>query len=202
MDFDKIKPAVEEIALDDIQKAKILNSCKNKKRKSKLKPLIGIAAAAAVITVVLASPGFLFRASAPDKNAADSAAGVKEEYDLYAEEDVYDDIKYAENSSATTDYPLFNAEDFHDIYAIIPYEFRSLVDDEEYEIWANGINADGGMAMVQFVEHFNVSREDFEAANALYNERIRAHLSDTGIGFDADIIYSGDRNKIDGFYKK
>ncbi len=202
MDFDKIKPAVEEIALDDIQKAKILNSCKNKKRKSKLMPLSGIAAAAAVITVVLASPGFLFRASAPDKNAADSAAGVKEEYDLYAEEDVYEDIIYVENSSAATDYPLFNAEDFHDIYAIIPYEFRSLVDDEEYGIWANGINADDGMAMVQFVEHFNVSRDDFEAANALYNERILAHLSDTGIGFDADIIYSGDRNKIDGFYKK
>lgn len=202
MDFDKIKPAVEEIALDDIQKAKILNSCKNKKRKSKLRPLSGIAAAAAVITVVLASPGFLFRASAPDKNAADSASGVKEEYDLYAKEDVYEDIIYMENSSAATDYPLFNAEDFHDIYAIIPYEFRSLVDDEEYGIWANGINADGGMAMVQFVEHFNVSREDFETANALYNERILAHLGDTGIGFDTDIIYSGDRNKIDGFYKK
>ena len=202
MDFDKIKPAVEEIALDDIQKAKILNSCKNKKRKSKLRPLSGIAAAAAVITVVLASPGFLFRASAPDKNTADSASGVKEEYDLYAKEDVYEDIIYMENSSAATDYPLFNAEDFHDIYAIIPYEFRSLVDDEEYGIWANGINADGGMAMVQFVEHFNVSRDDFETANALYNERILAHLSDTGIGFDADIIYSGDRNKIDGFYKK
>lgn len=202
MDFDKIKPAVEEIALNDIQKAKILNSCKNKKRKSKLMPLSGIAAAAAVITVVLASPGFLFRASAPDKNAADSASGVKEEYDLYAKEDVYEDIIYMENSSAATDYPLFNAEDFHDIYAIIPYEFRSLVDDEEYGIWANGINADGGMAMVQFVEHFNVSRDDFETANALYNERILAHLSDTGIGFDADIIYSGDRNKIDGFYKK
>lgn len=202
MDFDKIKPAVEEIALNDIQKAKILNSCKNKKRKSKLRPLSGIAAAAAVITVVLASPGFLFRASAPDKNAADSASGVKEEYDLYAKEDVYEDITYMENSSAATDYPLFDAEDFHDIYAIIPYEFRSLVDDEEYGIWANGINADGGMAMVQFVEHFNVSRDDFETANALYNERILAHLSDTGIGFDADIIYSGDRNKIDGFYKK
>lgn len=198
MDFDKIRPAVEEIVLDHIQKAKILNSCKNKKRKFNYKPIIGIAAAAAIITVVLVSPGFLFRASAPDKEAADSFADIKGDYDLYAEEDII----YMENSSATADFPLFNAEEFHDIYAIIPYEFRSLVDDEEYGIWANGISADGGMAMVQFVEHFNVSRDDFEMANTLYNERILAHLSDTGIGYDTDIIYSGDRDKIDGFYKK
>ena len=35
-DFEKIKPAVEEISLNDIQKAQILNACKGKSRYSSL----------------------------------------------------------------------------------------------------------------------------------------------------------------------
>ena len=82
MDFEKIKPAVEEIALDDIQKARILNACKKQKRKFNFKPIVGIAAAAAVITLVLASPGFLFRASKADDEALEN---LKNETPFYVQ---------------------------------------------------------------------------------------------------------------------
>ncbi|MEE1012572.1 MAG: hypothetical protein U0L11_11135, partial [Acutalibacteraceae bacterium] len=87
MDFDKIRPAVEEIALDDIQKAKILNSCKNKKRKFNYKPIVGIVASAAVITLVLASPGFLFRASEADESPEDFFADRAENEIFYADDE-------------------------------------------------------------------------------------------------------------------
>lgn len=200
MDFDKIKPAVDEIALDDIQKAQILNACKNKKRKFNYKPLVGIAAAVA-ITVALFSPGFFFRASKSSENenmAADSAENGKGSYELYADQDI------AVNDSLTTsaDIPLFEAEGFYELYSIVPYEFSSLVSEKEYNIWKANVTADGGMAMAQFVLDFNISREDFEAANKLYNERTFINASDSAAYFDADVIYSFDREQIDSFYKK
>lgn len=206
MNFEKIKPAVEEIALDDIQKAKILNCCKNKKRKFNYKPIIGIASAAAAITVVLASPGFLFRASksndaqAPYEFLADSMENGKL-YNEYADDQEMVDVNTS-LSFTSSDLPLFEAEEFHDIYAIIPFEFSSLVDEEEYKSWSATVTSDGGMAMAQFVEYFNISRNEFETANNLYNERILAHISDTAVSYDADIIYSGSREQIDDFYKK
>ena len=104
--------------------------------------------------------------------------------------------------NASADIPLFEAEEFHEIYSVVPYEFSSLVSGEEYNIWAENVTADGGMAMAQFVLDFNIAREDFDSANILYNERTPAFISDSGVGFDADIIYSFDRNLIDNFYKK
>lgn len=201
MDFDKIRPAVEEIALDDIQKAQILNACKNKKRKFNYKPLVGIAAAVA-ITVVLFSPSFLFRASKSSENenmAADSAENGKGSYELFADQEIAVD-----NSLTVTaaDIPLFEADGFKEIYAVIPLEFSSLVNIDEYEKWSETLTADGGMAMAQFVLDFNISREDFEAANKLYNERTFINVSDTAAYFDADVIYSFDREQIDSFYKK
>lgn len=209
MDFEKIKPAVEEIALDDIQKAKILASCKNKKRKINYKPVIGIVSAAAAITLVLASPGFLFRATKADDASAENLADSIENdglYNEYADEDYnYKFETMYENSSASltsADLPLFKAEEFYEIYTIVPYEFSSLVNAEEYKIWSDNITADGGMAMVQFVLDFDISREDFENALILYNERTFADISDIPVRFEADVIYSFDREKIDSFYKK
>lgn len=201
MDFDKIRPAVEEIALDDIQKAKILNSCKNKKRKFNYKPVVGIVASAAVITLVLASPGFLFRASEADESSEDFFADRAENEIFYADDE--DAVNINTSLSLTSsDYPLFVAEDYCDIYAVIPSEFSSLVNEDEYNIWAKSIDASGGMAMMQFIEHFNIPREDFENANSLYAERTFAYLTDSAVRFDADVIYSGNREAIDSFYKK
>ena len=204
MDFDKIRPAVEEIALDDIQKAKILDSCKNKKRKFNYKPIVGIVASAAAITLVLASPGFLFRATKADDTAlelpAENMADSMHQYNSKLED--CEDVEIFQNASTSTYIPLFEADGFRDIYAIIPFEFSSLVSDEEYKSWSQTVTADGGMAMAQFVEYFGISREEFDMANALYSERTLAHISDSADYFDADVICSGNREAIDDFYKK
>ena len=197
MDFEKIRPAVEEIALDDIQKAQILNACKNKKRKFNYKPLVGIAAAAA-ITVALFSPGFIFKASEADNMVADSAENGKGSYELFADQEIAVD----NSLTVSADIPLFEAKEFYELYSIVPYEFSSLVSEEEYKEWSAAVTADGGMAMAQFVLDFNIPREDFEAANKLYNERTFTNTSDSAAYFDADIIYSFDREQIDAFYRK
>ncbi len=197
MDFEKIRPAVEEIALDDIQKAQILNACKNKKRKFNYKPLVGIAAAAA-ITVALFSPGFIFKASEAENIASDSAENGKGSYELYADQEMY----INDSLTVSADIPLFEAKEFYELYSIVPYEFSSLVSEEEYKEWSAAVTADGGMAMAQFVLDFNIPREDFETANNLYKERTFAHMADYAVDFDADIIYSFDREQIDSFYKK
>lgn len=205
MDFEKIRPAVEEIALDDIQKAKILNTCKNQKRKFNYKPIVGIAAAAAAVTLVLVSPGFLFRAEKANDEAlqepAENMADIFYSYNSKLEDCEEGDV-VIQNTSSAAEQPLFEAEEFRDIYAIIPAEFASLVSDEEYKSWSATVTADGGMAMAQFVEYFSVPREDFDFANTFYNERTLAHISDTADYFDADVIYSGNREMIDDFYKK
>jgi len=204
VDFDKIRPAVEEIALDDIQKARILNACKNQKRKFNYKPIVGIVASAAAITLVLASPGFLFRAEKANDAALESPAENMGDsiYQYNAKLEDCEDVEVFQNSSASTDIPLFEADGFREIYATIPFEFSSLVSDEEYKNWSATVTAEGGMAMAQFVEHFNISRENFDLANNLYNKRTLSHISDSADYFDADTIYSGSREMIDDFYEK
>lgn len=204
MDFEKIKAAVEEIELSDSQKDDIINLCSGKKRKFNYKPLAAVAAVAAVI-VVLVSPGFLFKASSPNESADMLMGNVAEDFDFYY--NTADDAAGAEqqivhSTSAAADIPLFDAERFSDIYAIIPYEFSSLVNIEEYEEWKLTVSAENGMAMLQFIEHFNISEEDFDTANTEYNARTPADQKTDNNYFNIEIIYSFDRELIDGFYAK
>lgn len=167
MDFEKIKPAVEDITLSDSQKADIINACVGKKRKFNYKPLA--AAAAAIIVIVIAvSPGFLFRAKSED------AAIPQKNYDyMYSADD---------NAAGLADSYVSDSKtgNFSDE---IPEEFSSLVDLAQYEEWKSGFIADGTPAIVRFVEHFSISREDFDAANEVYGERTCNY-------FDADAVYS------------
>lgn len=195
MDFSKIKPAVEEITLSDSQKEDILNACRGKKRRFNYKPVAAVAAAAAIV-IVLASPGFLFRAGAPaDSAAQESADDIY--YNYFADIDPGD--AFVNNSSSTAEAPLFAAEGFTDIYAIIPHEFSSLADPAEYEEWKSTLSAEGGMAMMQFVEHFGIAREDFDSANSAYAART---AYDDAYTFDANIIYSFDKDLVDSCYRK
>ncbi len=200
MDFSKIKPAVEDISLTDEQKEQIINRCKGKKRKFNYKTLVA-AAAAAVFVVVIASPGFLFRAGSSDtaENAAQSDS--KENYGYLADEEFHD--AYANNSSAGgpvedvciyADFTAFSAPGFTELYSLIPAEFLHFADDE-LSGWLAEVSADGGMAIMQFVIDFNVEREDFDRSNIAFAAR-------TGKSFDADAIYTFDRELVDGIYRK
>ena len=190
MDFEKIKTAVEEISLSDMQKEVILNSCKGKKRKFNYKPFAAVAAAA-VIIIALISPGFLMKASSPDSAANEKAEDIMDNFYLYsADNDSVAEVGSG-NFSAQSQYSshVFEADNFDKIYSVIPHEFALLVSEDEYTLWASTVSPDGGMAIMQFVKHFNISREDFDRTNDV-----------CGNLFDAEIIYSFDREIIDSYY--
>ena len=229
MDFEKIKPAVEEINLNEIQQQKIIEACKKQKKKSFNYKLWIPVAAAAVFAVVIFSPGFIFRAEksadnmeaeAPENGKgfgylADSYAGEVNDEDIYvAVEDCATQIVVSvqNQSSAISTKPLFNSGVYREIYSVIPSQFVWLVDSEEYENWEKSVNASGGMAIMQFVEHFDISREEFDSANKAYEAYINstfgvslrekpANETDEKFEiFNADIIYTFDRETVNGYY--
>lgn len=201
MDFNKIKDAVETIELSSSERENIINSCKDKKRKFNFKPVAGIAAAAAVIVVILVSPGFLFKASSPNESADMLMDNASSDFELfYSADDAAGALQQYEcnsSSTATADIPLFEAYGFAEIYSVVPYEFSSLVDAEEYQSWSSLASAENGMAIMQFIKHFDIEKDTFDSANTEYSKRCPY---DTG--FDSDIIYTFDRELVDSFYKK
>lgn len=217
MDFDKIKPAAEEISLDELQKERILAACRQTKHKKSNHKIWIPVAAAAVFAVVLVSPGFIFRAKSSDSaESFNNSPLADQKVEFFADEqDVFD--TEAGNgfycSSSLSSASLFSCDGYRKIYSIIPEQFTWLVDANEYKIWKNRVKASDGMAMLQFVEHFGISKEDFNAANQAYTAHldscfIQGHVSETPASseeeereiFNADIIYSFDRKKIDEYY--
>ncbi|MGN0545854.1 MAG: hypothetical protein ACI4I3_00860 [Acutalibacteraceae bacterium] len=199
MDFEKIKPAVEDITLSEAQKQEIIAECAKAKKKSRA-PIYAVAAAAAVIIIVAASPGFFLRAGS---KSADSAGNIEEYCNSVAE------------STATGDFVLFEADGYADIYSVIPSEFVLLVNYDEFAEWSGECTAEGGMALMQFARRFNIPKEDFEAANAEYSARDAGEgtLADAASDDDnkasqpaesinAELIYSFDKEKIDEYYKR
>lgn len=200
MDFSKIKPAVEDISLTDEQKEQIINICQGKKRKFNYKPLVA-AVAAAVFIVVIASPGFLFRAGSADTAENAAQGDAKENYYYLADEEICDE--YVNNSSAGApvedvcqyaDLTAFSAPDFTELYSLIPSEFLHFADDE-LSGWLAEVSANDGMAIMQFVINFGIERADFDRANIAFAAR-------TGKSFDADAIYTFDRELTDNIYRK
>lgn len=198
MDFEKIKPAVEDITLSEAQKQAIISECAKAKKKSRA-PIYAVVAAAAMLILVF-SHGFLFRA---ERKSADSAGNIEEYCNNIAE------------STATSDFRIFEADGYAEIYSVIPAEFVMLVNRDEFAEWSGECTANGGMALMQFARRFNIPKEDFEAANAEYSARNANEnsIADDGAGIDnkaeqssesinAELIYSFDKEKIDEYYKE
>lgn len=203
MDFEKIKAAADEIRLSESEKEAIISSCSGKKRKFNYKPVAAIAAAAAVILIISVSPGFLLKASSPNDSADMLVNNAGADFDYYYTADEAGDI-YVNQSASTAkgSAPLFETDSFAEIYAVIPPEFSSLADPEEYAEWSETVSAENGMAMLQFVEHFGITAESFAAANAEYNSRCPAEAQGSNNYFDENVIFSFDRELIDSFYAK
>lgn len=181
-DFEKIKPAVEEISLNDIQKAQILNACKScRRQKILLKPLLAAAAVFTVIMIAAASSRIFFVKSC---NSADSAAAAPgEEFVVQKTEgsemlcgDVFEDQKEADD------------------FVTIPEQFAALVDSSEFQKWEDEFSPHDGTALAEFVKYFSISREDFDRANAEYA------LESGCEPFDADMIFSFDSEAINRCY--
>lgn len=175
-DFEKIKPAVEEISLNDIQKAQILNACKGKRRqKSRIKPLLAAAAAVAVIAAAVFSPGFFMRAN----KSCDTASAEDREYIGEAE-----NISEAENKLYSSAGLSSDRLDDTLTCPAVPEQFARLVDRAEFEKWESGLSDENGSSLAQFVKYFSIPREDFDRANAEYASENNCEP------FDADLIYS------------
>ncbi len=229
MDFEKIKPAVDEIQLNEIQQERIIEACEKHKKKSFNYKLWISVAAAAVFAVVIFSPGFIFRAEksadnmaaeAPENGKgfgylADSYEGDVNDEEVYvAVEDCVTQIRVSvqNQSAAVTLDRLFNSGVYRKIYSVIPSQFVWLVDSEEYDNWSQTVTASGGMAMLQFVEHFGITREEFESANEAYAAYINSTSGYSILGkpaseaeeeveiFNAEVIYSFDKEKINRYY--
>ncbi len=200
MDFEKIKPAVDEISLSDEQTAKILEACKAKKRK-KRNVWIPVAVAAACTAIVFSPTVFIGMKGANSAAEADMAAPENINTDYLC--DYYVDTEngkgfYTAQSTAQAAEILFERDGFGTIYGIIPFQFASLVDAEEYENWKLTVDASGGMAIAQFVEHFGISKESFDAANSEYALAIGNDAN--AEAFNSDIIYTFDKETIDSYY--
>ncbi len=225
MDINKIKPAVEEIQFSEIQQQRIMEACEKHKRKSFNYKLWIPVAAAAMFAVVIFSPGFLFRAKEADMAAsengngfdylADSYGGTINDEEIYVEvEDcITQELISVQNQSATVGAKsLFNSGVYRKIYSVIPSHFAWLVDSSEYEKWEKTVKASGGMAIVQFVEHFGITREEFDSANEAYAAYVNSTFGYSIIGkpaseseetleiFDAELIYSFDKQRINEYY--
>lgn len=205
MDFDKIKPAVEGIELSDKQKEDILNACKGRKRKFNYKPLATVAAVLAITLVYFGMTGNLFGAKMANDTGDNYACGTLDgkSYNYLCDDIVQEQVYSVQSSSQTA------AK--RPIYSIVPTAFSSLVDKDEFSAWINNASEENGMLIVQFVDHFEISKEDFDKANTAYALELEKIYGESACVdpeegkeyleiFNSDIIYSFDRTVTDNYY--
>lgn len=210
MDFEKLKSAAEEIKLSDSEKQKLIDVCEASKALKKKKRFVpAIVAAAAALVLVLFSPGFLFQAkmsndAAPQENAA-------ADYEFFADSEA--DLYVEDGLGSVTLHSGSTVRLFRMVYYEIPEEFRALVSEEDFGDWESRQTDANGMPVMNFVRAFDISREDFDRANAAYAQRIYEELGmapllraadcaeqEQAEIFNADIVYSFNENKIEEYY--
>lgn len=207
MNFEKLKSAAEEIKLSDSEKQKLIDVCEASKTLKKKKISVpAIVAAAAAVVLVLFSPGFLFQAKMADSAAPEENAAA--DYDMFADEFIEEDGLGSVNMQSGT-----TLKAFRKIYHEIPDEFRTLVSEADFNDWKSRTVIADGMPIMHFVRAFEISREDFEAANSAYAQRIYKELGmapllraadcaeqEQAEIFNADIVYSFNESRIRDYY--
>ena len=227
MDFEKIKSAAEDIKLTDAEKENIILLCeesKKTKKKSRFVP-VAAAAAAAVFAVIVFSPGFLFKASEADKNYApqENAVADEENYGFLA--DSYDGAQGVIVQSSTTGNSDFEndigggvitVQKYRAAFYSVPASFVNLVGKETFFAWRETIDATSTaetMVMSQFIQHFGITREQFDKANLKWAKGVRDNLygipcinpkdyanQETDEVFNGDIIFTFDNDLIREYY--
>ncbi len=222
-EFDNLKVAAEEIKLDDLQKQRILEACESQKRKRMNPRVLTAVAAVFIVATVLFSPTVfhvMFPAKsengsvnmAPDEEFLGTGDGNSADY-YYAADELKDSEIAQVESMTALNYIVFDAYKFRSIYSVVPRSFYELVGFEEFNKWALTARSRDGMAIVQFVKHFGITRNEFEAANSEYAQMIFEIYGVNAVTdasesellweleiFDADLVYSGNRAEIDEYY--
>ncbi len=224
MDFEKIKAAAEEIKLSDAEKEKIILMCeesKKTKKKSRFVP-IATAAAVAVFAFVIFSPGFLLKASESDNFAPQENAAAND-YEFFA--DSYDGaqgIIVQSSSTENSDFKndagggVITVQKYRAAFYSVPASFVNLVGKETFFAWRETIDATSTaetMVMSQFIQHFGITREQFDKANLKWARGVRDNLygipcinpkdyanQETDEVFNGDIIFTFDDDLIREYY--
>ena len=146
---------------------------------------------------------------------SDSASQEKGDF-FYASEESFDGYVGSNNQEQAADVATdILHQSYRTIYYLIPQQFIDLADEDEYERWCGSQNTYDGMAIVGFVRHFGISKEEFDKANRLYAASLAEEYGVSPLlmpadypeqedyeVFNSDIIYSGDDERISEYYLK
>lgn len=214
--FEKLQRSQDGIKLSDDEKERLISACRTeptRQKRSARKRVIAISAAAAAIaiTALFAVPNMLLAGS----KGSDSASQEKGD-GFYSYDESLDRYVGNNNQEQAADVstgilqPLYRT-----IYYLIPQQFIDLADEDEYERWCGSQNTYDGMAIVGFIRHFGISKEDFDKANELYAASLAEEYGVSPLlmpadypeqeeyeVFNSDIIYSGDDERISEYYLK
>ena len=230
MDPRELKTAAEQLSLTDEEKQAMIDACAGRKRKPPYRTIAAIAAALLLVTALAAAPGIFFRAGSA-KKAADT---MEAEYALSDEEvkaenangAVREDAAQSAASSASpaeatkmTDGNgggVIRPQKYRARYYTLYAPFVQLVGREACREWWETIDSSSSatsMVMLQFVRHFNITREQFDKANLETARIIRDKLDgrpcmrpmdyanqETDEIYNADIIYTFDEDIINAYY--
>ncbi|MBR4728589.1 MAG: hypothetical protein IK080_11945 [Clostridia bacterium] len=228
MDPKELKAAAAQLTLTEEEKQAMIAACAGRKRKPPYRRIAAIAAALLVLTALAAAPGLLSRAGRVGK-AADAA--VQNEavvaYDDKADTAYGNDAQSESAASAASPAEATKMTDGNGGGVIRPQKYRAryytlyapfvqLVGREASREWMETIDYSpdaSSMVMLQFVRHFNITREQFDKANLETARIIRDKLDgrpcmrpmdytnqeDDEI-YNADIIYTFDEDIINAYY--
>ena len=231
MEPKELKAAAAQLTLTDEEKQAMIAACAGKKRRPPYRRIAAIAAALLVLTALAAAPGFLFRAGRADKAA--EAVAEDEDYVLYGDASADPDSVDAQSKSAASavETPPADAtraaeanggggvirpQKYRARYYTLYAPFVQLVGREACREWMETIDYSpdaSSMVMLQFVRHFNITREQFDKANLETARIIRDSLDgrpcmrpmdytnqeDDEI-YNADVIYTFDEDIINAYY--
>lgn len=204
--LEKLQKSQDGIKLTDGEKERLISACRTAPAKrrallGKRIAAISAAAAAIAITVLFAVPNIMLAGS----KGSDSAER-QDEFFYVANCDQADGIDASGNESGFT-------AAYRAIYYSIPQEFIELADEDEYERWCGTKKSAESMAIVEFVNHFDISKEKFDRANALYAAALAEEYAAAPLlmpadypeqeeyeVFNSDIIYSGDTEAVNEYY--
>ena len=107
----------------------------------------------------------------PETNNIEATSHVTNETDI-SKNAKAENTSVSDSEKSTEDFGggYIESKKYRQRYYTIPYDFALLVDEDELSAWEEEIyqtNPDetNKMTMVLFIQHFNISREDFDRAN-------------------------------------